>query len=203
MSLLDCYGIGAVALIVPVFYFVREIRTYLALSAAIVGTFGAATVSRVHCGQCSEWVVMVVGLFLSVFGLLIVRVMLIRSVSLQLLAKIESGGQESIGEDIGRRLLDMRYFHLIHTTPDGKSALTGVGRFVAGVVATFYAIFRIGGKRACPSWGEVANGPLAHSRRLGPGMGAGRLSRSSLGRHRSARVYDLLGRSLSQLVRRP
>jgi hypothetical protein len=143
MSLLGWYGVGAMALILPVFYFVREIRAYLALSAMIVGAFCAATVSRVRWEQCSEWLVMVAGLLLSVFGLLIVRVMLIRSVSLQLLARIDGGGQETIGEDVGRRLLDMRSFHLIRTTQEGKSGLTGFGRFVAGVVAILYSIFRI------------------------------------------------------------
>jgi hypothetical protein len=143
MSLLGWYGVGAMALIVPVFYFVREVRAYLAVSAIIVGAFSVATFSHVRWGQCAEWIVMVVGLLLSVFGLLIVRVMLIRSVSLQLLARIDGGLQESIGEDIGRRLLDMRSFHLICTTPDGKNALTGAGRFVAGSVAILYAIFRV------------------------------------------------------------
>jgi hypothetical protein len=143
MMPLAWYAIAALTIVLGIFYFVRRIPAYLALTVVVVAGFAAVTAGRVDWTQGAEWVVIVVGLLLCIFGLLIVRVMLIRSVSLQLLARIDGGGQESIGEDIGRRLHDMRSFRLIRTAPDGTSALTGWGRLVGAVVAVFYAVFRI------------------------------------------------------------
>jgi hypothetical protein len=143
MAPLGWYVVGALALILAIFYLVRRIPAYIALSAVVVVAFAAATFARVDWAYPSDWVVAVVGLFLCVFGLLIVRVMLIRSVSLQLLARIDSGRQESIVEDIGGRLHDMIAFGLIRPMPDGTRGLTPFGRFVSGVVAVFYSVFRI------------------------------------------------------------
>jgi hypothetical protein len=143
MAPLGVYAVGALALVLAIFYFVRKIPAYLALSAVVVVVFALATVGHIEWVQPSEWIVAVAGLLLCVFGLLIVRVMLIRSVSLRLLASIDSGAQETIGEDIGGRLHDMIAFGLIRAVPDGTCDLTPFGRFVGGVVAVFYSVFRI------------------------------------------------------------
>jgi hypothetical protein len=142
MTALTWYGIGALALIFMVFLFVRRIPTYLALALAIAGGFTAATYASVDWHSPSEWIVMTAGLLACAFGLLIVRVMLVRSVSLQLLGRIEGATQRSFGEDLGGRLHDMRAFRLIHTT-DGRNVLTPFGRLVSNIVALFYSVFRI------------------------------------------------------------
>jgi hypothetical protein len=142
MTTLDWYGIGALSLIVVVFYFVRKIPAYLAAAGAIVVGFVAVTCQSVDWPQASDWLVMTLGLLACIFGLLIVRVMLIRSVSLNLLRSIEGATADRFGEDIGARLGDMRSFHLIETA-EGRNSLTPFGRLVSGVVAAFYAILRI------------------------------------------------------------
>jgi hypothetical protein len=142
MGPLSLYGVGALALVLLVFYFVRKIPAYVAICASIVILFGVATFRRSDTAV-SNWIVMVFALLLSTFGLLVVRVMLIRSVSLRLLAAIDAGTQETIGADIGGRLHDMRALHLVKSVPDGTSALTPFGWFVSSVIAVFYWLFRI------------------------------------------------------------
>jgi hypothetical protein len=142
MTALNWYGAGALALILVVFRFVRRITVYLALELAIVGAFAMATFPSVDWDRPSEWIVMTAGFLACIFGLLIVRVMLIRSVSLHLLGKIEAAIQGSFGEELGGRLCDMRAFRLIRTT-EGSNALTLFGRLVGNFVALFYSVFRI------------------------------------------------------------
>jgi hypothetical protein len=143
MGPLSGYGVGSLTLILLVFYFVRKIPAYIALCNAIVVAFWAATLRLSAPSQLSQRIVLTLALLLCAFGLLIVRIMLIRSVSLRLLAAIDSGAQETIGDDIGGRMEDMRAFHLVRATSGGKSALTRFGWFISGVVAVFYWIFRL------------------------------------------------------------
>ena len=142
MTAIDGYGAVALLVLAMVFWFIRTIPAYLAAGGVVVALFAAVTFSSVSWAEASNWLVMTAGLGLCVFGLLIVRVMLIRSVSLNLLGSIHGQRKESFGEDIGARLGDMRKFGLIETQGESNS-LTGFGRFVAGVIALFYAIFRI------------------------------------------------------------
>ena len=142
MTAIDGYGAAALLAIALVFWFIRTIPAYLAAGALIVAAFGAITFGSLSWAEASNWLVMTSGLMLSVFGLLIVRVMLIRSVSLNLLGSMHGQRKESFGEDIGARLGDMRKFGLIETTGKDNS-LTAFGRFVGGVIALFYAVFRI------------------------------------------------------------
>jgi hypothetical protein len=142
MTAIDGYGALALLAIALVFWFIRTIPAYLVAGAVIVALFGAITFGSLSWAEASNWLVMTSGLMLSVFGLLIVRVMLIRSVSLNLLGSMHGQRKESFGEDIGARLGDMRKFGLIETTGKDNS-LTAFGRFVGGVIALFYAVFRI------------------------------------------------------------
>jgi hypothetical protein len=142
MNAIDGYGIGCLGLILVVFYFVRKIPAYVACSAGTSALFTALTLRDVDFANPSQWLVMLAGLLVCAFGLLIVRVMLIRSVSLNLLRSIDGMSQDRFGDDIGGRLDDMRSFRLIRTAEDAN-ALTAFGRFVGGVVATLYALFRI------------------------------------------------------------
>lgn len=142
MTTLDWYGMGALALIVLFFYSVRSVRAYVILCVLIAGGFAATTSGLVDWDRPSEWIVMTTGLLLCAFGLLIVRVMLIRSVSLQILGRIEGGTPNAFGEDLVKRLHDMRVFRLIRTT-EGSAALTPFGHLVSSVVTLFYSLFRI------------------------------------------------------------
>jgi hypothetical protein len=142
MTPLDWYGIGAVALVGLSFYCVRRIPAYLGVGLCVVGAFAAATYPSLDVEQLSGWSVMTAGLFACVFGLLTVRVMLIRSVSLQLLARMDGAQGEVFGQDIRGRLHDMRLFHLIRPTERGNT-LTRFGRLVSSVVIVSYSLLRI------------------------------------------------------------
>jgi hypothetical protein len=142
VSALNCYGFGAVLAIALVFYFVRRIPAYLALCSTVVAAFVVGAWRVRVPANLSESILLALGLFLCVFGLLIVRVMLIRSVSLRLLRRLETGQEEGFSADVGARLHDMRAFGLIRTTGE-TSELRPFGRFIAGVVALLYAAFRI------------------------------------------------------------
>jgi hypothetical protein len=139
VSALNWYGLAALAAIALIFYFVRRVAPYVTLCSVVVAVF-AARAWPLH--NPSESIVLSLGLLLCVFGLLIVRVMLIRSVSLRLLGRMESGTQDGFSEDIGARLHDMRAFGLIRTTGE-TNELSSFGRFIGGVVALLYAAFRI------------------------------------------------------------
>jgi energy-coupling factor transporter transmembrane protein EcfT len=143
MTAVDACGALALLLLLLVFYFVRRVPVYVASGAAITLGFAAATFGTVNLATVSNWVVMTLGLGACTFGLLIVRVMLIRSVSLNMLRGIEGGAADVFGENIETRPDEMQRIGLVARAPSGENALTGFGRFAAGIVATAYAIFRI------------------------------------------------------------
>lgn len=143
MNTLSYWGLGAFALISIVFYMARKIPVYVALCAAVLGLFAFTTVGTIDRHQPGEWLILFTGLALCSFGFLIVRVMLVRSVSLQLLARLTADGSPGGGvtEDIGSRLKDMEYFRLIRR--GNQNQLTAFGWFCSTVVVIFYALFRI------------------------------------------------------------
>jgi len=138
------YGLGALALIGFAFYLVHDVERLLACGAAIVAGFATATYPAVHTEHAVDWILFVVGLATLVLGFSIVRVMLIRSVSLQLLARLDGGRAGSFREDIGERLREMRRLHLVRQSAEGNT-LTPLGTLTAGVVAACYRVLRIAG----------------------------------------------------------
>jgi hypothetical protein len=143
MTMFDWAAIAAFAAIVLVFYAVRRIPAYIAATTSIVVGFAAATAGPVAAaGGLADWAVMVLGLLSCTFGLLIVRVMLIRSVSLLLLSRLGGETGDLFRADIRGRLDDMRRFNLIRPSRE-TNTLTTFGRFIAGSVAMCYAVFRI------------------------------------------------------------
>ena len=142
MDALSGYGILALAVLASIFYFLRQIRAYVVACGVLVGGFAALTFQYARSGAFAEWVVSVLGLGLCSFGLLIVRVMLIRSVSLLLLGEIAAGRPGRMDERLGGRPNDMRAFRLI-VEREGANHLTGFGRFIGGVVNTLYTLFRV------------------------------------------------------------
>jgi hypothetical protein len=141
MTALDWYGLGALGLIGLVFCCVRRVPAYLALNAAVIALFASATFGS-NRERLLTWAVMTTGLAACSFGLLIVRVMLVRSVSLQLLNRIEGTGTDVFDDDIRGRLNDMTSFHLVRHIEEDIT-LTTFGRFVSDIVAASYALFRI------------------------------------------------------------
>ena len=142
MHALDWFGIGAVALLALVFYQVRQVRTYVAAAATIVVIFGVATVSVDTLASAADRWLMISGLFAFALGLLIVRIMLIRSVSLLLLGSLGAGPRDLFQHDIQSRLDDMRHFGLIARQGD-RHELTSRGRLIAALVAISYALLGI------------------------------------------------------------
>src|SRR4051812_39482869 len=116
MTALDWYGLAGLGLVLLAFCFVRNIAAYVRTCALIVLSISAATVHHIMVGeslrQSAEGLVLIAGNVLFAFGLLIVRVMFIRSVSLNMLRSMQTGADGSFGEDIGGRLGDMRSFRL-------------------------------------------------------------------------------------------
>jgi hypothetical protein len=105
---------------------------------------GAAVVALGRASAPAEGVLLVAGLFLLFWGLLILRVILHRSVSLRMLARLLEGGLGSEGrEDIRGRLADVERFGLVAATA-GAYRLTAFGQVVAATVATLYRVTNAG-----------------------------------------------------------
>jgi hypothetical protein len=138
MTVVDWSGIAGVAAITMVFYAVRRIPAYVGLSIVLIAGLGILTSVQ----PPADWWVLMVGLSACAFGLLIVRVMLIRSVSLLMLERIAGVPGDVFNEDIRGRLADMRRCRLVRATPRGNM-LTPAGQLVSGLVAAFYALLRI------------------------------------------------------------
>ena len=138
---MEWYGIAGAALLGLSFYLARRVPSFLASGAAVVAGFVAATRGR-GADRAPEWYVTTAGLLAAFAGLLIVRLMLMRSVSLRLLGRVDRGAGRGFDDDIGIRVREMRVFGLARRTRRGN-ALTPLGRAVAGVVAPLYRALRI------------------------------------------------------------
>src|SRR5436189_48978 len=79
--------------------------------AAVVAGFVAATRGR-GADRAPEWYVTTAGLLAVFAGLLIVRLILMRSVSLRLLGRVDRGAGRAFDDDIGIRVREMRVFGL-------------------------------------------------------------------------------------------
>src|SRR5689334_3212479 len=110
MTSLDAYGVCALALVVLVFVCVRHVSVYAVLGLAVIGGFVLATSRSASADTASTRLVITLGLAAWVFGLLIVRVMLVRSVSLRLLAGIGGSSRDVFDAAIRARIGDMQRF---------------------------------------------------------------------------------------------
>ena len=141
---LQSYGLGVVVLLALAFCACRSIPSLALASAAIVGVFAAATYRMLRGNRPVEWVVMCAGLVAFSAGVLFVRVMFTRSVSLHLLELVDSGRIDSFDEDITSRIRDMRRFRLTRASPAGNT-LTTFGRVIAALAAAAYFVLRMDG----------------------------------------------------------
>lgn len=143
MRLLDFIALGGFAAISALFYAIRsELSVFNgACLAAIAVCAAAAWFGAVTDG--SQWSVTVVGLALYWFGLLILRTMLRRSVSLNLLSSYANAQtQRDIGSDIRGRLADAERHGLMRRDVSDYR-LTRFGGAVAGIVALLYRLTRL------------------------------------------------------------
>ena len=135
-------GLVAFALVFVMFWAVRRrLGALMALWIGVLAGFASAT-SLLGTGGSVESLLTAAGLALSAFGLLIVRLMLARSVSLRLLGSYAEGRSlEGLAEHVGRRLEDVQRWRLA-SCEDGRYRLTRVGRLTASATAVLYALTR-------------------------------------------------------------
>ena len=130
---------------ITLLFFIMRSRAILfhLLCAILMGSFVHWTGRQLIAGSVAEWLLLVTGLVLYWFGLVIVRVMLTRSVSLRMLGAYDRQEQTvTAGEGIFARLKDAKHFGLMMGEAE-KYTLTFFGRLIAGIVAISYAILRI------------------------------------------------------------
>jgi hypothetical protein len=144
VSELEAYGLGAAALIALAFYVLRRVPAFAATASLVAIVFTVLAYPAPNRERFVEWCVQTIGLFAMIAGLLFVRAMLARSVSLRLLASIDEGAVDSFEHDIEARVADMRAFRLARTI-DGRNTLTAFGRAVAALAASSYYILKIDG----------------------------------------------------------
>jgi hypothetical protein len=141
MSLIDSLGIASFSLISISFYFVRSrLLLFGVIWVLIIGLSAVFALRHASPAYPAEGAVLIAGLFLYGLGLLVVRVMLRRSVSLRLLGGYLPGqAAGDIREEISARLIDARLYHLVTLDRD-VYRLTGFGKVVAAVMRILYRV---------------------------------------------------------------
>jgi hypothetical protein len=137
MTPLDLLSLSGAAAITVAFVLGRfgEAAFVLPSLAIIVGSACFAVWSGAAVAPA---VLLVAGLGLYFFGLVILRVMLHRSVSLHMLAAYRDGNIGDTGrEDIRGRIADLERYRLA-AAQGGVYGLTAFGRTIAGVVTALY-----------------------------------------------------------------
>jgi hypothetical protein len=144
MTSLEICGLAAFLLMTLFFFIIgsRAILFHLVCAILLMG-FVYWTGRELDADSLGEWIVFTAGLILYWFGLTTVRIMLTRSVSLNMLAGY-SRGELSVtaSEGIVTRLKDASIFGLT-TTSDDRCRLTPFGKSIALLVASTYWILRI------------------------------------------------------------
>lgn len=124
------------------FVTLRRLPAFLIAGAAVVCAFAIAAHPPRGDERFTAWLVMTAGLVAWVAGFAIIRVMLIRSVSLQLMAHIENLEAAHFEARVHARLDDLRVFHLARRR-GGANALTPLGTLIATAVVVLYRTLRI------------------------------------------------------------
>ena len=144
MTFLEIYGLAAF-LLISLFFFIIGSRAifFHFVCAILLAGFVYWTGRKLDTDSLGEWIVFTGGLILYWFGLTIVRIMLTRSVSLNMLAAYSRGELAvTASEGIVTRLKDASTFGLT-TTSDDQCRLTPFGKSIALFVASTYWILRI------------------------------------------------------------
>lgn len=143
MNALDLAAIAGAALLTTAFAAARFGELIFVAGSAVV-VAGGVLLALVTPAPPAQAVLLAVGLALYAFGLAIVRVMLHRSVSLRMLARLgEPAAEEGSRLDIRGRLDDIARYRLARSR-GGSFELTAFGRLVARIVAWFYQVTQVG-----------------------------------------------------------
>jgi xanthine/uracil permease len=146
MSLKDIEIIGLVCLLLisVLFYIVRKkLIMYHVACSMVVGFFVFYALRYVQPAHFDHFLLITFGLAFFWFGLAIIRIMLTRSVSLNMLASFHKGTAAATAEeDVAGRLNDAQHYYLIHGS-DKIYHLTWFGWIFASLTAFAYHIFRI------------------------------------------------------------
>lgn len=144
MDALNSLGIAAFLSITALFFLAgsRPILFHL-MCALLISIFVHWTGRMLASFSIANWLLLTAGLVLYWFGLVIVRVMLTRSVSLRMLSNYESErASVTVEEGIAARLKDAKQFGLMAEGEEGFK-LTWFGNIIATIVAISYAVLRI------------------------------------------------------------
>src|SRR6185295_4490493 len=136
------FAVDAVALLIVTFCVVRRIATLLVCGVVILAVFVGLTGPSLPAGDAPEWFVTSVGLGAWLIGLAVVRVMLTRSVSLRMMARLDAHAACTYDRDLRSRLDELRRLHFVRSA-DGVNTLTARGRTIGAIVAASYRAVRI------------------------------------------------------------
>ncbi|HZR22048.1 MAG TPA: hypothetical protein VFA59_00580 [Vicinamibacterales bacterium] len=142
---MEWYGVAAFALVALTFYRIHRVVAFAAVSGAIVFAFIALRRVAPSPVRLADWLEIVIGLVGWTLGLIIVRVMLVRSVSLHLLERIDQRTGGSFIDELGVRIGELRRVRLVRVD-DAKNALTPLGRSVAALLDACDRLVRHGPK---------------------------------------------------------
>lgn len=143
MNSFDVCVLGCTALVTVAFGVVRRRLAVFAAVAALAVAICAWTSRVASAGAEGQGLLLTVGMGLYGFGLLIVRIMLRRSVSLRFLtAALDGQAHSTMAEDIRTRLNDAAHYRLVRRVGE-EYALTFLGRILAGTVAGLYRLARV------------------------------------------------------------
>jgi uncharacterized membrane protein len=146
MTILDTLGIGGALVMSAGFLFVRRpLAAFNAVCAIVVVGCGMVAWDRARSTHPEEALLLVAGFILFWLGLLIVRIMLRRSVSIRLLESYrEAGGHEpDVREGIRSRLQDAERCRLVRHSSD-MYRLTWFGYLVASLLRVVYRVTKVG-----------------------------------------------------------
>ena len=141
--MLDIMGVMAFTLITVAFGAIRAPGWFAAVGTAVI--VAGAIVTREARTMGPDWAILVAGLGLYSFGLLVIRTMLRRSVSLRLLAAYAADrSPATVGADIAHRVAELGHYG-VAARSDAQYRLTAGGRLLAGMLRLVYAATRLAG----------------------------------------------------------
>jgi hypothetical protein len=139
---LDVVGVMAFLLISMAFGSIRGGATRFMAACAVV-IVASAIVTRAARAEGPDWGFLIAGLALYSFGLLVLRTMLRRSVSLRMLAACAGDRSvASVSQDVASRLGELSRYRLVRRSgPEYR--LTAWGRSLTTLLRMVYAVVRL------------------------------------------------------------
>jgi hypothetical protein len=148
MTATDAVAVVAWLVITASFCFVRRsLGRHVAACGVVAAPPMWATFRPAPAPDREQWLLLLLGILLYGAGLLVLRLILRRSVSLHLLFALSAGqGSQRIREEMVDRLADLERFRLASCRARSY-ALTPFGRVTAAAVSAIYALFALKGAR--------------------------------------------------------